>query len=97
MLNSRGRIVEDLLLYRIGNDVLIESERSNKSKLKKLLDMYKIHKDVAIEEYPGCVFFSEKTDYDGFDDPRVTAFGKRLITEKAPGIFFEYKRNRSSI
>ncbi|CAG9529557.1 unnamed protein product [Cercopithifilaria johnstoni] len=87
LLNSRGRIVEDLILYRQADEILIESDRNNQSKLRKLLEMFKVHKDVTIkEETESCVYHADNITNDilGIEDPRVPSFGKRIISKSLP-------------
>lgn len=90
MLNHRGRIVEDLILYKHSNEILIESDRKNQQKMRKLLEMYKMHKDVVIEEMNISIYHADSdTSTVGFPDPRVPSFGKRIISETPPGIYFD--------
>lgn len=85
ILNHRGRIVEDLILYRQAGGILIESDRKNQSKLRKLLEMYKMHKDVTISESSLSVYHAEcHTSIAGVVDPRVPSFGKRILSETIP-------------
>ncbi|VDN22266.1 unnamed protein product [Gongylonema pulchrum] len=74
MLNSRGRVVEDLILHRQSDDkILIESDRNNQPKLRKLLEMYKMHKDVAIEKTDYSVYHADgDAGIAGFPDPRLS-------------------------
>lgn len=88
MLNSRGRIIEDMILYRQADEILIESDRNNQSKLRKLLEMFKVHKDVTIEEETkSYVYHTDNTanDIPGIEDPRVPSFGRRILSELLPG------------
>uniref|UniRef100_A0A0R3RPJ7 GCV_T domain-containing protein n=1 Tax=Elaeophora elaphi TaxID=1147741 RepID=A0A0R3RPJ7_9BILA len=87
LLNSRGRIVEDLILYRQADEILIESDRNNQSKLRKLLEIFKVHKDVTIEEETeNYVYHADNTvnDIPGIEDPRVPSFGKRILSKNLP-------------
>ncbi|VBB27389.1 unnamed protein product [Acanthocheilonema viteae] len=87
LLNSRGRIVEDLILYRQADEILIESDRNNQSNLRKLLEMFKVHKDVTIEEETkSYVYHADNmtNDIPGIEDPRVPSFGKRILSEILP-------------
>uniref|UniRef100_A0A915Q502 Aminomethyltransferase folate-binding domain-containing protein n=1 Tax=Setaria digitata TaxID=48799 RepID=A0A915Q502_9BILA len=87
LLNSRGRIVEDLILYRQKDVILIESDRKNQSSLRKLLEMYKVHKDVTIdEETKKSVYHVDDAaiDIPGIQDPRVPSFGKRILSGTSP-------------
>ncbi|EFO13337.1 aminomethyltransferase [Loa loa] len=87
LLNSRGRIVEDLILYRQAGEILIESDRNNQSKLRKLFEMFKVHKDVTIEEETeSCVYHTDSitNDIPGIQDPRVPSFGKRILSKILP-------------
>nr|CDP90586.1 Bm3944 [Brugia malayi] len=85
LLNNRGRIVEDLILYRQADEILIESDRSNQLKLRKLFEMFKIHKDVTIEEVTERYVYhadSATNNIPGIQDPRVPSFGKRILNDQ---------------
>lgn len=80
--------MEDLILYRQADEVLIESDRNNQSKLRKLLEMFKVHKDVTIEEETESYVYhadSITNDIPGIQDPRVASFGKRILSRILPG------------
>lgn len=80
--------MEDLILYRQADEILIESDRNSQSKLRKLLDMFKVHKDVTIEEETESHIYhadNVTNDIPGIEDPRVPSFGKRILSKTIPG------------
>lgn len=88
LLNNRGRIVEDLILYRQASDILIESDRKNQSKLRNLFEMFKVQKDVSFEEETeNHVYHADSitNDIPGIEDPRVPSFGKRILSKIIAG------------
>ncbi|VDM97709.1 unnamed protein product [Thelazia callipaeda] len=87
MLNSRGRVVEDFILYRQADDVLVESDRNKQADLQKLLELYKVHKDVSIDLEMKSYLYHMDSIADGsgaVKDPRVPSFGMRILRESIP-------------
>ncbi|VDM24410.1 unnamed protein product [Toxocara canis] len=81
LLNSRGRIEYDLIVYERGNGFLVECDSQKREVLKRVLEMYRMHKKVTIEPSNENVFFVEGACDGAVADPRVPAFGNRLIAE----------------
>lgn len=48
MLNTKGRIVDDLIISKDNGDVLVECSASNREKLKALLEKYRMRKSVRL-------------------------------------------------
>uniref|UniRef100_A0AC35TSY7 GCV_T domain-containing protein n=1 Tax=Rhabditophanes sp. KR3021 TaxID=114890 RepID=A0AC35TSY7_9BILA len=85
LLNARGRIVTDLMLYKRGDEILIETEVSIAEKLKKILKTYKLRRDVNISDVEDAIFFTNTTDSSSnkfYLDPRIPNFGGRFLLNK---------------
>uniref|UniRef100_A0A915BPX7 Aminomethyltransferase folate-binding domain-containing protein n=1 Tax=Parascaris univalens TaxID=6257 RepID=A0A915BPX7_PARUN len=88
LLNNRGRIEYDLIVYEGVDGLLVECDNQRRDALKRLLEVYRMHKAVSIEKCGMNVFFVENV-YDGaVVDPRVPAFGSRLLSDGLPGYLF---------
>uniref|UniRef100_A0A915BQ86 Aminomethyltransferase folate-binding domain-containing protein n=1 Tax=Parascaris univalens TaxID=6257 RepID=A0A915BQ86_PARUN len=84
LLNNRGRIEYDLIVYEGVDGLLVECDNQRRDALKRLLEVYRMHKAVSIEKCGMNVFFVENV-YDGaVVDPRVPAFGSRLLSDGLP-------------
>lgn len=95
MMNAKGRVMFDVMLYDVGDETLVECDRSLLPKVFKHLKMYKIRKQVTLEQEPADFKLghllgdieNEKQEYDyaenGKDllywDPRQLRFGKRTL------------------
>jgi len=94
MLNAKGRVMFDILLYDLGNDeILIECDRELSPKVFKHMSMYKIRKKVELVKDPdyqighllGNLGDGDAYDYKlngkdlSFWDPRQLKFGKRTL------------------
>ncbi|CAJ0571953.1 unnamed protein product, partial [Mesorhabditis spiculigera] len=96
LLNEKGRIVEDLLIYRHDDGALVECSAKNQKDFKKLLEKYRLRKQVEIEDSPDSVYYtSEPTKT---PDPRTPALGYRLLGKhESDGKLDEYKALRYSV
>lgn len=60
LLNTKGRIVEDVLLWRRGtDDLFLECSKENKTILTKEILKYRLRKQVEITESSDQIFFTE--------------------------------------
>lgn len=86
LLNSRGRIVEDLFLLKRADQVMLECDQVGKDNFCKLLKRYVMHKAVSIEPSECNVYFVDSNHGGGgMSDPRVPSFGSRVYCLKVPG------------
>ncbi|CAB3407782.1 unnamed protein product [Caenorhabditis bovis] len=81
LLNSKGRIVEDVLLWRRGtDDIFVECSRSNKANLIKEIAKYRLRKKVEISDCDDPVaFIQNSSQTNEFQDPRYSNFGSRVF------------------
>jgi len=94
MLNAKGRVMFDILLYDLGDDqILIECDRELSPKVFKHMSMYKIRKKVELIKDPDFQIghlLGDLTENDVYDyklngkdlsfwDPRQVKFGKRTL------------------
>ncbi|VDK44014.1 unnamed protein product [Anisakis simplex] len=85
LLNNRGRIEYDLIVYERNDDeFLVECDSDRRDTLKRLLQMYRMHKNVVIEPSDTNVFFVNQKCDGAFIDPRIPAFGTRLLADRIP-------------
>ena len=52
MLNAKGRVMFDIMLYDVGDETVVECDRGIMDKVFKHLKMYKIRKQMTIEREP---------------------------------------------
>ncbi|CAL2029859.1 unnamed protein product [Caenorhabditis brenneri] len=81
LLNTKGRIVEDVLLWRRGtDDLFLECSKGNQSILLKEILKYRLRKRVEISETSDQVFFDEDSSVtQQHKDPRFAGFGARVF------------------
>ncbi|EFO84811.1 hypothetical protein CRE_03852 [Caenorhabditis remanei] len=81
LLNTKGRIVEDVLLWRRGTeDVFLECSKVNQDVLVKEIVKYRLRKRVEISETSDQVFFEQNpSDKHEHRDPRFAGFGARIF------------------
>lgn len=81
LLNTKGRIVEDVLLWRRGtDDLFLECSKENKTILTKEILKYRLRKQVEITESSDQIFFTEDvSDKQAHRDPRFSGFGARVF------------------
>lgn len=87
LLNVKGRIVFDLLIYKQSNDYLIETDSSGILKLENLLKIYRLKRKIEISQVPETsVYFAlekpsehGKNDVYSCPDPRISSFGYRIL------------------
>ncbi|KAK6728642.1 hypothetical protein RB195_005967 [Necator americanus] len=79
-LNNKGRIVDDVIISRADGDVFVECTASNRENLKKLLEKYRMRKNVEIVDSQENVLFSEEETLHSILDPRLPSFGRRLYS-----------------
>lgn len=84
LLDQRGRIIEDLILYKYQREYFLECDSTGMQKLERILKRYVMHRNVII--VPSClsVYFVDTISDGGFNDPRVPSFGGRLLSDKIP-------------
>ncbi|VDK48941.1 unnamed protein product, partial [Cylicostephanus goldi] len=80
-LNTKGRIVDDVIISRDNEDVLVECTASNRGDLKKFLEKYRMRKAVEIVESKENVLFSTEEMPGSILDPRFPSLGRRVYSE----------------
>ncbi|CAJ0963795.1 unnamed protein product, partial [Mesorhabditis belari] len=96
LLNTKGRIVEDLLIYNHDEGLLVECSSKHRGELKQILEKYKMRKQAEITESEDAIFYSSAPT--NLPDPRTAGLGFRLIgkhTANAP--IEEYTNFRFSV
>ncbi|CAI6361669.1 unnamed protein product [Macrosiphum euphorbiae] len=95
ILNSKGRVLYDCLVYKVDDHILLECEKETASDLIKYLRMYllrrKININVLDDTSVWALFSSTPMDMklnsvSVFNDPRLPILGQRIISDKTSGI-----------
>ncbi|XP_060871919.1 putative transferase CAF17 homolog, mitochondrial isoform X1 [Metopolophium dirhodum] len=95
ILNSKGRVLYDCLVYKVDDHILLECEKDSASDLIKYLRMYllrrKININVLDDSSVWALFSSTPMDMklnsvSVFNDPRLPILGQRIISDKTSGI-----------
>lgn len=86
MLNSRGRICADLIIYKADDGLILETDANRINFLERTLTTYRLRKKISIELAKDLsVYFTEdlaspiKESVMAYEDPRVYTFGYRII------------------
>ena len=83
LLSAQGKALFDFLIWRYGNDILIDCERDAAGDLAKRLTLYRLRRAITIEREPDlCVHWSAEGDV-GVADPRLPALGRRWLAPAA--------------
>lgn len=91
ILNSKGRVIYDCLVYSVGDHILLECDRDIASNFVKYLKIYLLRRklDINILDNTGvwALFDStpvtiELNSVSVFNDPRLPILGQRIISEK---------------
>jgi len=82
LLSPQGKCLFDFLAWSDGDDLLIDCEAAAAQDLVKRLTMYRLRRNVHIEQEDKLAVHWSKSGPDGVSDPRLAALGKRWL---APG------------
>lgn len=105
MLNSKGRILYDCLVYKVDDRLLLECDKDVASDLKKYLKIYllkrKLDIDILSNTSVWALFSSTPIDIDlktvsVFNDPRLPILGQRILCDKIPDIKNEIDLDENS-
>uniref|UniRef100_A0A0K0CZ90 GCV_T domain-containing protein n=1 Tax=Angiostrongylus cantonensis TaxID=6313 RepID=A0A0K0CZ90_ANGCA len=92
-LDTKGRIVDDVIISRDNGDILVECSASNRKNLKSILEKYRMRKTVEIIESHYHVFFSTEEAENSFPDPRFSSLGRRFYSAETecvgPDVYHE--------
>jgi len=95
ILNSKGRVLYDCLVYKVDDHILLECEKDVASDLMKYLKMYllrrKLNINILDDTSVWALFSSTPMDMkfnsvSVFNDPRLPILGQRIISDKTSGI-----------
>jgi len=95
ILNSKGRVLYDCLVYKVDDHILLECEKDTASDLIKYLRMYllrrKININILDDTSVWALFSSTPIEMklnsaSIFNDPRLPILGQRIISYKTSGI-----------
>ena len=82
LLSAQGKAMFDFLLWRVGDDILLDCELAQADALAKRLALYRLRRaiDIARDEAVG-VHWSREQAAAGTPDPRLPALGYRWLGE----------------
>lgn len=95
ILNSKGRVLYDCLIYKMDDHILLECEKDAANDLIKYLKMYLLRRKLKInilDDTSVWVLFSSTpmnmkfNSFSVFNDPRLPILGQRIISDKTSGI-----------
>lgn len=95
ILNSKGRVLYDCLVYYMNDHLLLECDKDAASDLTKYLKMYLLRRKLDInilDNISVWALFSstpitmELNSFTVFNDPRQPILGQRIISDKTSGI-----------
>lgn len=95
ILNAKGRVLYDCLVYKVDDHILLECEKDSVSDLMKYLKMYLLRRKLNInilDDTSVWALFSstpmnmEFNSVSLFNDPRLPILGQRIISDKTSGI-----------
>ncbi|XP_027849920.1 putative transferase CAF17 homolog, mitochondrial isoform X1 [Aphis gossypii] len=95
ILNSKGRVLYDCLIYKVNDHILLECEKDAACDLINHLKMYLLRRKLNIkilENTSVWALFSstpinmELNSVSVFNDPRLPILGQRIISDKTSGI-----------
>lgn len=82
LLNSKGRILHDLLIYRRNEcEFLLDTDSRSIAQLERVLKLYRLRRKIGITAVDVPVSFLLDQGDDGVEDPRVPGFGYRYYGE----------------
>ena len=82
LLTPQGKCLFDFLAWSYGDNLLIDCEAAAARDLVKRLTMYRLRRNIHIEQEDKLAVHWSKSGPDGVSDPRLAALGKRWL---APG------------
>jgi hypothetical protein len=83
LLTPQGKCLFDFIVWRDGDDLLLDCEADAADDLVKRLAMYRLRRPIGIDRDPQLAVHWSKQPADGSADPRLAALGRRWLA--APG------------
>ena len=81
LLTPQGKALFDFLVWRDGDDILLDCEASAADDLARRLSLYRLRRKIAIAVDPGlAVHWSTEAEPDAAVDPRLPALGVRWLS-----------------
>lgn len=79
MLNARGRVLLDLLVYRGSQQLFLETDATLACRLRSLLKIYLVRKRIAVEDVSGNVAVAFHSDHQESFKERLRNAGCRVV------------------
>jgi tRNA-modifying protein YgfZ len=85
LLTAQGKASFDFLLWRDGQDVLIDAEAARVDALAKRLTLYRLRRAITIERDPTLYVHWRPESAEQPTDPRLDALGTRWLSRETSG------------
>lgn len=79
LLTPQGKSLFDFLVWKDGDDLLLDCEREAADELIKRLSIYRLRRPIRIERDESLMVHWAPEGGDGVSDPRLTDLGRRWI------------------
>ncbi len=79
LLSAQGKLMFDFLVWRDGDDLLLDCEATVAEELAKRLSLYRLRRQIAIVVDPAVGVHWSLEDGDGSPDPRLPSLGYRWL------------------
>lgn len=98
LLTPQGKIIADFFIYRVGEDLLLETATKFGDVLHKRLRMYRLRAPIEITETDLHVYAVwDEEDMPGHPDPRHASLGNRVMIETPMLATADYDAHRLSL
>jgi folate-binding protein YgfZ len=86
LLTPQGKLLDEFLLYRRANDILLDCNTVRRESIRTRLQMYKLRSRVTLEDVAGApvIFWGEQNEAQAHPDPRHGGLGWRSYEAVAP-------------
>ena len=79
LLTPQGKALFDFILWRDGDDVLIDCEADAAQELSRRLTLYRLRRKIRIEPDPALAVHWSLDSVEGVPDPRLAELGRRWL------------------
>lgn len=84
LLTPQGKCLFDFIVWRDGDDFLLDCEAAAADDLIKRLTIYRLRRPIRIERDPSLAVHWSKDGADGVPDPRLSELGRRWLASSTP-------------
>ena len=84
LLTAQGKCLFDFIIWRDGEDLLLDCEVAAANDLIKRLSIYRLRRPIAIEQDDAIAVCWSPDGQEGAVDPRLAALGRRWLQDCSP-------------